>query len=143
MGKNILFAAILLLFSFYVIKKEVLEKAAPSSITLIESELSWNGDSLPHYPTSKPRISILKITIPANSELPLHYHPVINAGVLIKGELLVIDEDGNELMLKAGDPIVEIVNKKHLGRNPGDEDAEIIVFYAGTAGMKITEKVQK
>jgi len=142
MLKNSLLVVILILFSFYVFKKEVLEVAAPSSVTLIQSELSWNGDSLPHYPTSKPEISILKITIPAHSELPLHFHPVINAGVLLKGELFVIDEDGNELTLKAGDPIVEIVNKKHLGRNTGNVDAEIIVFYAGTSGMKITEKVQ-
>ena len=142
MKKNILLVSILFLFSFYVIKKEVWEKRAPTSETLIKSELSWNGDSLPQYPTSNPEISILKITIPAHSELPLHYHPVINAGVLLKGELFVIDEDGNELTMKAGDPIVEVVNKKHLGRNLGDEDAEIIVFYAGSKGMKITEKVQ-
>ncbi|MEB2775997.1 cupin domain-containing protein [Algoriphagus sp. D3-2-R+10] len=142
MFKNALFLALLILFSFYVIKKEVLEVAEPSSITLIKSGLSWNGDSLPHYPTSKPEISILKIIIPAHSELPLHFHPVINAGVLTKGELFVIDEDGNELTLRAGDPIIEVVNKKHLGRNMGNEDAEIIVFYAGTHGMKITEKVQ-
>lgn len=142
MLKNCLLVGIVLLFSFYVIKKEVLEKRAPTSVTLIKSELSWNGDPLPNYPTSSPEISILKITIPAHSELPLHYHPVINAGVLLKGELFVIDEDGNELTMKAGDPIVEVVNKKHLGRNLGDEDAEIIVFYAGTEGMKITEKVQ-
>ena len=142
MKKNILLVALLFLFSFYVVKKEVLDKKASTSVTLIQSELSWNGDSLPNYPISKPEISILKITIPAHSELPLHYHPVINAGVLLKGELFVIDEDGNELTLKAGDPIVEVVNKKHLGRNLGDEDAEIIVFYAGSKGMKITEKVQ-
>ena len=120
MKKNILLVALLFLFSFYVVKKEVLDKKSPTSVTLIQSELSWNGDSLPNYPISKPEISILKITIPAHSELPLHYHPVINAG----------------------DPIVEVVNKEHLGRNLGDEDAEIIVFYAGSRGMKITEKVQ-
>ncbi|SFU18086.1 Cupin domain-containing protein [Algoriphagus locisalis] len=142
MLKNSLLLAILLLFSFYVLKKEVLEVEASTSVTLIQSGLSWNGDSLPHYPTAKPEISILKITIPAHSELPLHFHPVINAGVLLKGELFVTDEDGNELTMKAGDPIVEVVNKKHLGRNMGDEDAEIIVFYAGAKGMKITEKVQ-
>lgn len=142
MLKNSLLAVTLLLFSCYIIKKEILEVASPSAITLIESELSWNGDSLPNYPRSKPQISILKITIPAHSELPLHFHPVINAGVLLTGELFVIDEEGNELILKAGDPIVEVVNKKHMGRNTGDVDAEIIVFYAGTSGMKITEKVQ-
>tara|TARA_R110002051_G_scaffold245351_1_gene305114 strand:+ start:263 stop:691 length:429 start_codon:yes stop_codon:yes gene_type:complete len=142
MLKNCFLVAALILFSFYVFKKEVLEVPTPSSVTLIKTGLAWNGDSLPPYPTAKPEISILKITIPANSELPLHFHPVINAGVLLSGELFVIDEDGNELTMKAGDPIVEVVNKKHLGRNLGDEDAEIIVFYAGSKGMKITEKVQ-
>ncbi|WPR73460.1 cupin domain-containing protein [Algoriphagus sp. NG3] len=142
MIKNCLIIALTLLTTFFAHKSGLTTKEVPQSITLIESQVSWNGDSLPNYPMSKPQISILKITIPAHSDLPLHYHPVINAGVLIKGELLVIDEDGNELSLKAGDPIIEVVNKKHLGRNNGEEDAEIIVFYAGSPGMEITKKVQ-
>jgi quercetin dioxygenase-like cupin family protein len=90
----------------------------------------------------KPEISILKITIPKHSELPLHDHPVINVGLLLIGELFEVDEIVNELTLKASDFVVEVVNKKHMRRNLGDKDAEIIVFYAGTSGMKITEKVQ-
>ncbi len=142
MVKNCLIAALILLTAYFAQKNGLTNKKAPSSVTLIESQIFWNGDSLPDYPTSKPEISILKITIPAHSDLPLHNHPVINAGVLLKGELLVIDEDGKELFLKAGDPIIEVVNKNHLGRNSGDEDAEIIVFYAGSPGMEITKKVQ-
>ncbi len=111
-----------------------------TSELISESYLSWNGDSLPSYPSGKPKISIVKVTIPPHSELPHHYHPVINAGVLLKGELTVIDVKGNVLEMKAGDPIIEVVNTIHYGKNNGDEPAEILVFYAGAEGMEIVVK---
>ena len=82
----------------------------------------------------------MRITIPAGAQLPLHEHPVINAGVLISGELTVITKEGKTLHLKAGDPIVEVVNTWHYGKNEGRQPADIIVFYAGTAGKPITIK---
>jgi len=42
------------------------------------------------------------------------------------------------LHLKAGDSIVELVNKWHYGKNEGDEPAEIIIVYSGTQGIPIT-----
>lgn len=107
---------------------------------IAESYLSWNGDSLPAYPTGKPKISIVKVTIPPHSELPHHYHPVINAGVLLSGELTVVDSKGNVLQMKAGDPIIEVVNTVHFGKNEGNIPAEILVFYAGADEMKIVVK---
>lgn len=115
---------------------------APTSEKLIESYLSWNGDSLPTYPEGKPKISIVKVTIPPHSELPKHYHPVINAGILLKGELTVVDEKGNTLHMKAGDPIIEVVDLIHYGKNEGDLPAEIVVFYAGTDGKEIVVKAK-
>ncbi|MFT4855934.1 MAG: quercetin dioxygenase-like cupin family protein [Algoriphagus sp.] len=105
---------------------------------LMESTQSWNGDTLPAYPTGQPKITILKVTIPPKAKLKLHEHLVINAGVLIKGELTVVDEHGNKLELKAGDPIVELVNTFHYGINEGSETAEIIVVYAGDVATPIT-----
>ena len=67
-----------------------------------------------------------------------HLHTVINAGVLLKGELTVIDEHDNVLKLKAGDPLVELVNTVHYGKNEGTVPVEIIVFYAGTEESTIT-----
>ena len=49
-------------------------------------------------------------------------------------------EDKKTLHLKAGDPIVEVVDTWHYGRNDGDTPAEIIVFYAGVKGTPITVK---
>lgn len=131
---------LLLSFLFSSCKEKVKTPLSPTSELLSESFLSWNGDSLPSYPNGKPKISIVKVTIPPHSELPHHYHPVINAGVLLKGELTVIDVDGNALEMKAGDPIIEIVNTIHYGKNNGDEPAEILVFYAGAQGIEIVVK---
>lgn len=67
-------------------------------------------------------------------------HPVINAGVVLSGELIVVTDDNKTLHLKAGDAIVEVVNKWHYRKNNGDKPAEIIVFYAGTPDKPITIK---
>lgn len=68
----------------------------------------------------------------------MHEHPVINAGVLLKGELTVVTEGGKTLHLKAGDALIEVVDTWHYGKNEGAEPAEIIVFYAGTEDEPIT-----
>ena len=99
---------------------------------------SWDGKGLPDYPKGRPEITILKIKIPPGVSLPIHRHPVINAGVLLKGGLTVVAEDGKVLHLKAGDGIIELVNTWHYGKNEGDCPAEIIVFYAGTVDAPVT-----
>jgi quercetin dioxygenase-like cupin family protein len=106
---------------------------------LVESTQSWNGDTLPAYPTGQPKITIIKVTIPPNAKLELHEHLVINAGVLITGELTVVGELENRLNLTAGDPIIELVNTFHYGINEGKENAEIIVVYAGDEATPITK----
>ena len=105
---------------------------------LTKTTSSWDGSALPQYPKGQPQITILRITIPPKTQLPVHEHPVINAGVLLKGQLTVVTEDKEILHLKAGDPIVELVNKPHFGKNEGDEPAEIVVFYAGIKDGPIT-----
>lgn len=112
--------------------------ASTVSRELVKTNQSWNGASLPAYPHGQPVITILRISIPAGTRLETHSHPVINAGVLINGALTVFTKDGKTLYLKAGDPIVEVVNTLHYGINEGKIPAEIIVFYAGTADMPIT-----
>jgi len=107
---------------------------------LEKTSISWDGTHLPGYPKGTPEITILRIKIPPGVQLPLHEHPVINAGVLLTGELTVITENNKTLHLKAGDAIVEVVDKWHYGKNEGDQIAEIIVFYAGTPGTPITIK---
>ena len=105
---------------------------------LAKTSLSWDGSHLPAYPKGTPEVTILRIKIPPGVQLPLHKHSVINAGVLLKGELTVVTEDNRTLHLKTGESIVEVVNKWHYGKNEGNETAEIIVFYAGALDTPIS-----
>jgi quercetin dioxygenase-like cupin family protein len=115
------------------------DKAATfSTEVLVKTTSSWDGTALPQYPMGEPEVTILRITLRPKARLALHKHPVINAGVLLKGELTVVADDGRTFGLAAGDPIVELVNQWHYGKNKGDEPTEIIMFYAGTPGVPIT-----
>ncbi|HCC55624.1 MAG TPA: cupin domain-containing protein [Desulfobulbaceae bacterium] len=105
---------------------------------LSKSDLSWDGRILPDYPKGKPEITILMIKIQPGVVLPLHKHPVINAGILLSGELTVVTDDGKVLQLKTGEGIIEVVNTWHYGKNEGNFPAEIVVFYAGTSDAPIT-----
>lgn len=101
------------------------------SVTLVKSDKSWDGSAMPAYPKGAPEISVLKITISPHTELPLHKHPIINAGYMVKGSLKVLTDENKTLHLKAGEALIEVVDKWHYGVNEGDEPVEIVVFYAG------------
>ncbi|KAB2890565.1 MAG: cupin domain-containing protein [Desulfobulbaceae bacterium] len=116
------------------------ENQAAAVRELVRSEHSWDGAPLPAYPAGQPEITILDITIPPGAKLPVHQHPDINAGVLIKGVLTVVTREGKTLQLRAGDPIVEVVGTWHYGINEGTTPAEIIVFYAGKTGSPLSIK---
>ena len=113
-------------------------QATKSVKELANTSQSWDGNTLPAYPKGQPKITILRISIPAGTQLDTHKHPVINAGVLISGQLTVVAKDGKTLHLKAGDSIIELVDTAHYGINEGKIPAEIIVFYAGTIDSPIT-----
>lgn len=114
------------------------KNAKVTIVKLAETSQSWNGDVLPKYPDGNPKITVLKIIIPPKTKLKNHYHPVINSGFILKGELTVVDNDNNILHLKSGEVIVELVNKIHYGINNGNKPVEIIVFYVGTKELPIT-----
>jgi len=108
--------------------------------TIAKSTKSWDGTTLKPYAKGQPEVTILEIEIPPKTKLAMHKHPYMNAGVLIKGTLKVVTEKGETLILKAGDPIVEVIGKWHYGVNEEDTPAKIIVFYAGIKGQPITVK---
>ncbi|MCJ8302965.1 cupin domain-containing protein [Shewanella sp.] len=87
---------------------------------------------------TQPEVTIKEIVIAPGEELPWHQHPVINAGILISGELMVYTRDGKKKNLKAGDTLIELVNTSHYGKNISSEPAKIVVFYLGEKGDKVT-----
>lgn len=102
--------------------------------TLLETTKSWNGATLPEYPDGQPKITVLKVVIPPHTKLDAHEHSVINAAVMLDGELTVITEAKDTLYVKAGDAFEEVVNTWHYGINESNKPAQLIVFYAGVEG---------
>ncbi|WP_062268970.1 cupin domain-containing protein [Endozoicomonas arenosclerae] len=115
-----------------------------STEVLAHSTTSWDGTPLEGVNLENPEVRVLRIAIAPNSRLPIHKHPVINAGYLVKGELTVVRlSDGKKLEMKAGDALVEMVDEWHYGENKSDEPAEIVVVYAGNEGQAITVKKEE
>jgi len=105
---------------------------------LLETTKSWNGEMLPKYPEGQPNITILKAVIPAHTKLDVHKHSVINAAVLMDGELTVVTEANDTLKITSGDAFAEVVNTWHYGINERNKPAQLIIFYAGIEGGRNT-----
>ncbi|MCL9776105.1 cupin domain-containing protein [Vibrio methylphosphonaticus] len=110
---------------------------AATSVDLVKSTQSWDGTPLPTYHLTQPEVTIKEIIIEPGERLPLHIHPVINAGVLLEGTLTVKLKE-KEITLNAGDGLIEVMNKPHFGINPGTTPAKIIVFYLAEKGETVT-----
>ncbi len=106
--------------------------------SLANSTRQWDGALLPNYPQGQPEIKILRIKIPAGVTLPWHYHPVINAAVILDGTLELHLRNGTKKRYESGDALIEVVNTLHSGKAIGDKDVHLIVFYAGEKGQQST-----
>lgn len=116
--------------------------SAPTGIErslLLQSSTSWDGTRYAHYPSTAPELSLLKLKIPANTELQWHTHPIPNAAYILAGELTIESRDsGQTRRYKQGEALAEMVNITHRGKT-GDEPVELIVFYAGSQGIPLSE----
>ena len=114
------------------------EKIGVKIETLAKSSFEWDGDLLPKYPKSQPEITVLQITIPPGTILPLHTHPVINAAVILEGTLEVILPNGTKRTFNEGEALIEVVNTAHYGKTVGNESVVVLVVYAGTKDSPTT-----
>ena len=99
------------------------------STELIRTSQSWDGEELPDYLQGKPEIVAVKYEIPAGQKLGWHYHPVMNHGILVQGDLTIIGLDGKEKVVHEGEAIVEMVNTIHHGENRGTKPVVLYMFY--------------
>lgn len=104
---------------------------------LIKTTKSWNGSTLPKYGDRQPEITIIRYRFAPGASIPMHMHPVINAGVLLTGQLSVTTKSGKTINIKAGEPLVELFKEWHYGTNPGQETADLIIVYAGSEGTPL------
>ena len=105
---------------------------------LIRTSQSWDGMELPDYLQGKPEIVGIKYEIPAGQKLGMHYHPLMNFGILVQGELTIISEDGLEKEVHEGEAIVEMVGTVHHGENRGSKPAVLYMFYLSQTGLPLS-----
>ncbi len=98
---------------------------------------SWDGTALPDYPKGKPELVVMRYVFPVGSKLPWHHHPVINYGLLQQGELTIVGLEGQKQVVRAGDPIVEMVGPIHCGMNTGDKPIVLDMFYLTQEGTPL------
>ncbi len=109
----------------------------PKATLLVKTTTSWDGKQIV-YPVGQPEITGLLIEIAPGKQTNWHLHPYPSFAFILEGSLEVTLTDGQVKHLQAGDPLVEVVNTPHNGRNIGNTPLKIMVFYAGIAGKKLT-----
>jgi quercetin dioxygenase-like cupin family protein len=109
--------------------------AAAQREVLLQADHSWNGNPYTHYPTGRPELTMLKLTIAAHSKLPWHTHPFPNAAYVLSGTLTVHDKiSGKTRVFHQGEAFAESVDDVHRGET-GDEPVVLLVTYSGTPGV--------
>lgn len=121
---------VLMLVTNGVVAAEPADSAIHSEI-LARSSSDWGGAALSPYASGQPEVTVARVTIPVGKALPLHEHPYMTAGVVLKGVIEVRTDSGKTHVARAGDAVIEMVNQPHAGANIGDEAAVILVVYAG------------
>src|SRR3984893_12836524 len=83
---------------------------------LLQTTHSWEGTRYQSYLKGQPQITILKITIPRNTSLDWHQHPMINAGYVLSGKIILEKESSRERkVFQAGQALAECGNSMNPG----------------------------
>ena len=102
---------------------------------LLQTTQSWNGKPYTHYPTGKPQLTTIKLTIAPHTALPWHTHPFPNVVYVLSGSLTLRDKvSGKTLVVHQGQAVGESVDDVHRGES-GDEPTVLLITYAGTPGV--------
>ena len=105
---------------------------------VLQTTQSWDSSPYTSYPTGQPQVTVLRITIPPNTALHWHRHPIISVGYVLSGHLTLEKKDtGERTILQPGQAVAETVQTTHRGFTT-DEPVELIVFYAGQVGLPLT-----
>ena len=104
---------------------------------LIETDSSWEKTQI-IYPKGDTKITALLVEMQPKATMKMHHHEVPSFGYILEGKITVQSESGDIKTFTKGDVVIEMINKKHSGVNPGDSVAKFIVFYMGTEDLKNT-----
>ena len=98
---------------------------------LLKTTSTWDNVEYQKLKIKKPEVTVLKINIGVNESLKMHKHDLVNIAYVKKGTLTVYTDKNEQITVKEGECLPEIIGKYHYGKNTGNEPVELIVFYIG------------
>jgi len=123
---------------FLSLPSVAIENANNIKVTkLIETDASWEKTKI-IYPNGDTKITALLVEMQPQAKMQMHFHEVPSFGYILEGKITVQSESGDIKTFSKGDVVIEMINKKHSGLNPGDSITKFIVFYMGTEDLKNT-----
>ena len=105
---------------------------------LLQTTSTWDGAKYHKLKIKKPEVTVLNIIIPAGESLKMHKHDLVNVAYVQKGILTVITDKNEQITVKEGECLPEIIGKYHYGKNSGNVPVELIVFYVGEKGTPLS-----
>lgn len=117
---------------------DMTENNSVKTTEMIRTSQSWDGVEMPDYLQGRPELVVMKYEFPAGQKLGWHHHPVMNYGVLVQGELTIIDQYGNEKVVHEGEAVVEMVGTIHHGENRGTKPVVLYMFYLSQEGLPLS-----
>ncbi|WP_369800360.1 cupin domain-containing protein [Pantoea sp. BL1] len=95
---------------------------------VLQSGAAWNKQSYEAYLQGKPLISVMRMSLPPDTELPWHTHAIPNTAYVLSGQLTIENKNtGVTYRAKAGEAINETVNSAHRGYT-SELGAELVFF---------------
>ena len=105
---------------------------------LLKTTSTWDNAKYEKLKIKTPEVTVLKISIGVGEALPMHKHDLVNIAYVKKGTLTVVTDKNQQITVKEGECLPEIIGKYHYGMNTGKEPIELIVFYIGNKGTPLS-----
>jgi quercetin dioxygenase-like cupin family protein len=139
-GKKLKIISLLLIYLllFLSLPTFAIENEEDIKVTkIIETDTSWEKTKI-IYPNGDTKITALLVEMQPKAKIQMHHHEVPSFGYILEGKITVQSESGDIKTFSKGDVVIEMINKKHSGMNPGDSITKFIVIYMGTEDLKNT-----
>lgn len=104
---------------------------------LLKTTSTWDNVEYQKLKIKKPEVTVLKIDIGVNESLKMHKHDLVNIAYVKKGTLTVYTDKNEQITVKEGECLPEIIGKYHYGKNTGKKPVQLIVFYIGEKGTPL------
>lgn len=105
---------------------------------LLKTDTTRLGQGFVYPDTDNDEITISRITIQPGESTGWHKHDLPVFAYVLKGNLTVEMEDGQQMNFPENSTFAEVINTYHNGYNLGDTPVILLAFYLGEKGKPLS-----